>query len=366
MAETDLGNVTTTNLDDGVDKWIVDQATTDGPDESKETYYTNSDWSEQYGYYKNVPIARAKINARARWTVGKGFEASDFVMVLLSGVNGIGIDTFNTILENMIRVMHVGGDSFAEIIRDEKTNLIINLKPLDPSSIRIVANRKGIIIRYDKIAKTGKKLIVEQSFQPEEIFHLSRDRVADEIHGQSLVSSIKKVLDFKEELYENWKIVMQRNVWPLSIFEVDHDDTTKLNTLKEQYKEAINKKEVLLVPKGTVIPQKFGQPPNATLNALPTLEYLDGEVDRISEVPAIISGGAKNVTESSTKIEYLAWQQTVEEDQLYIEEQVSAQLGLTINLVFPASLQNELLSDKQKDVQSAVAQPNELTAGRGQ
>ena len=50
----------------------------------------------------------------------------------------------------------INGDAFAEIIRGKDGN-IVNLKVLDPASIRVVTNRKGVIIRYDQLSKTGKK-----------------------------------------------------------------------------------------------------------------------------------------------------------------------------------------------------------------
>ena len=73
-------------------------------------------------------------------------------------------------------------------------------------------------------------------------------------------------------------------------------------------------------------------------------------------------GSAREFTEASAKIAYLAFQQTIEEEQLFVEEQMLMQLGLQIELEFPASLENELLSDKAKDGEMAAAQPNDTTA----
>ena len=44
----------------------------------------------------------------------------------------------------------------------------------------------------------------------------------------------------------------------------------------------------------------------------------------------------------------------MEEDQLYIEEQVGMQLGMEINLIFPASIENSVLSDKAKDGEQGI------------
>ena len=49
-----------------------------------------------------------------------------------------------------------------------------------------------------------------------------------------------------------------------------------------------------------------------------------------------------------------------------MEEQILSQLGLVIELEFPVSLENELLSDEKKDQEPTTVQPNETTAGAGQ
>ena len=62
------------------------------------------------------------------------------------------------------------------------------------------------------------------------------------------------------------------------------------------------------------------------------------------------------------KIVYLSYEQTVKSEQLYIEEQVLGQLNIEINLTFPATLQNELISSREKDSDLAASQPNDTTA----
>ena len=64
--------------------------------------------------------------------------------MLLDTIKGFGYDTFNTILENAARTMLIGGNFYAEQIRDDEENLI-NLKPLDPSVMKHHINRAGIL-----------------------------------------------------------------------------------------------------------------------------------------------------------------------------------------------------------------------------
>ena len=71
--------------------------------------------------------------------------------------------------------------------------------------------------------------------------------------------------------------------------------------------------------------------------------------------------GAQEITEASAKIAYLAFEQTIEEEQLYIEEQVLNQLNLEIELEFPASLENELISDRSKSETMQASTPEDTS-----
>ena len=107
-------------------------------------------------------------------------------------------------------------------------------------------------------------------------------------------------------------------------------------------------------------------PANATLNPMAWINYLDNLFYQVGGVPKIVVGGSSEFTEKASSIVYLAFQQSVEEEQLYLEEQVLSQLNLVIELKFPVSLENELLSDEKKDQDPTTVQPNETTAGKGQ
>jgi len=363
MTDLDINQIGTTDMTNEVTDYSVDTETTDGAADQKETTWTNTEWTQQFGYYKSIPEVNTAIDALATWTVGKGIEAKPTTKFRMDLVRGIGIDNFNTILENMIRTMQIGGDAFAEIvIRPGSDDYIVNIKPLNPENINIVANRKGIIIRYEQTDRVTKKTV--KKFKPEEIFHLCRNRVADEIHGQSLVDPLVKVILFKNELLDNSKTMMQRWVKPIFIIHADTDDPTKLTAIKKAAADCVEGGENMVVPKGAIVPELMAVSGNASLNPLPMLQYLDSVFTQISRVPDVIVGGSKNLTEASSKIVYLAWQQTVEGEQLYIEEEVAQQLGYDIELIFPASLENELLSDNKKDG-TVNMQPNETTAGAG-
>jgi len=161
------------------------------------------------------------------------------------------------------------------------------------------------------------------------------------------------------------KILMHRHVKPMRIWSLDTDDPTEIASFKSTIDKAHDNTENIYVPKGIVEQEVATVAPNATLNPLPWIAELRTELYQQARVPQIIVGGSSEFTEASAKIAYLAFQQNIEEEQLYVEEQTAYQLGLTIELDFPASLENELLSDQKKDGNSAFQQ-NDTTAGVGQ
>jgi len=361
MPDTDIGQaVITSNTQED---YSVPTETTDGATETKENEYINQDWSQQFGYYKEIPELQAAIDAKATWTVGKGFTADPVTTMFLDTITGWGKDTFNTIIENMIRTYYIGGDAFAEIIRDSN-DLLINLKPLDPSSIKIVADSKGRIIRYEQVTKNK---IPNKIFEPEDIFHLARNRVADEIHGVSMIKVLENIILMRNEAMSDWKRVLHRNVDPLWIIHADTDDTTKLAGIKSNWESARKDGEVWIVPKGVVTPELVQLAQGASLNPAGWIESLNQYFYQATGGTDIVIGASKDITEASAKIKYLAFQQTIEEEQLYIEEQVRLQLNIVIELTFPASLENEALSDKPKienrgmEKESAF-QPNDMVA----
>jgi len=361
MPETKIGSAATSTST--LVDFSVDAVQTDAAGEQPETYWDNTLWSQYLGYYKTIPELNTAIDAKATWTVGKGFKADEETTMLLDTINGWGADTFNTILENCIRTYNIGGDSFCEIIRDEEGNLI-NLKPLDPGVIRIVVDRKGRIKRYEQTSKAGQ--IVRRKFDPLDILHFARNRVADEIHGVSIIEKLTTIILMRNEAMDDFKILLHRNVFPIHVWHLDTDDTTEIAKFVNTTEAANKGRENIYIPKGAVEHELLAVPTNATLNPLPWIDSLNEYFYEAVGVPKIIIGSSRAFTEASAKIAYLAFQQNIEEEQLFIEEQILEQLNLVIELEFPASLEKELLSDKAKDEEQGAAKPSEMTAGEGQ
>ncbi len=364
MPETKIDSAVSSNLTNTMELFSVGAKQTEAATGQNETEWQNEKFTSWFGYYKTIPELTSVIDAKATWTVGKGVIADEETTLLLDTIKGWGKDTFNTIIENCVRTYHIGGDSFCEIIRDDDDGLI-NLKPLDPSTIKIIVNKLGIIKRYEQTSKVGKNKTINK-WEPDEIFHLARNRVADEIHGVSIVERLIPIILKKNQAMDDWDRALHRNVEPLWIFHLDTDDTAEINAFKAKYDKARANGENMYIPKDVVVPEVAAIAPNATLNPLPWIDNLDNKFYEAAQVPAIIVGGIGGITEAAVKIAYLAFEQTIREEQLFINEQVLSQLNILIELQFPASLENELISDQNKDVETGATQPNETTAGVGQ
>ena len=323
--------------------YSVDGQETDSAGGEKETEYLNADAAQQLGYYKTIPELKMAIDAKATWTIGKGIEADSGTLAVLNEVKGFGKDTFNGIIENLIREYHIYGDAFGEIIKTGDT--IVNLKPLDPAKMKIIADNKGIIKRYEQTGSSGEIT----KFNVEDIFHLCRNRIADEIHGISIIEAVEWTILARNEAMADFKKLLHRNIYPVRIWSLDTDIPSKINTFKAKVAATKSDGEDIFIPKGAVTTELASVPNGSTMNPLAWITLLNNSFFQAVGVPQIIIGGSQELTQTAAQIAYLAFEQTIEEEQLYVEEQALAQLNLEIELTFPASLQNNLLSDDRKD-----------------
>ena len=137
MPETDIGSAVASDLSGAVKDIQIGEQVLDSPQEQKESEWISRDWNRNLGYYKQIPELKTAVDTKVTWTIGAGIEADEETLLLLGTIKGNGKDDFNTILKNQDRVAILDGDSYAEIIRDEE-EILINLKPLNPSKIKII------------------------------------------------------------------------------------------------------------------------------------------------------------------------------------------------------------------------------------
>jgi hypothetical protein len=344
MAYTEIDAADYSDFKNTIEDYSVSTEQTDSASGEQETEYMNAKASQQLGYYKSVPELKMAIDAKATWTIGKGINSEARDELTIMTLKGFGKDTFNSIIENLIREYHIYGDAYAEIIKDDKDQLI-NLKPLDPGTIKIIVDKKGIVKRYEQNGPSGKVT----KFNPEKILHLCRNRIADEVHGNSIIESVEWIILARNEAMSDYKKLLHRNVYPVRIWNLDTDVPSKIEQFKAKVAASKGEGEDIFIPKGAVETELATVPNNSSLNPLPWIGLLNQYFFQAVGVPQIIIGGSQELTQTAAQIAYLAFEQTIEEEQLYIEEQVLSQLDFEINLEFPASLQKNLLDDGRKD-----------------
>ena len=346
MANQSLDNATTTDMTGTVTDYEVSAAN----DTGEGTTFT-PEWTKWLGFYK-IPELASVIDKKAMWTVGKGYLAKPKIKKILSKIKGNGKESFNGIMYNAIKTYTLAGDYFAEIIK--KNGQLQNLKTLNPGRIQIVTDKFGFISGYQLLGNENK---IIAKWKPEEIFHLMWNKEGDNTHGQSTVekltsdsSSRPGIIEMFNESKQDLKTVFHRYVKPLIISSVDSDNEEEILAFKKKLDNAVNLGENMVVPKDTVDSiERVSIPQFSTLDPLPWMRKLEAEFTKAEGVPIIIQGGSEETTEATAKILYLAFQQMVEWNQLFLEEQILIQLGIEINFEFPASLIDDLQSDEKKD-----------------
>ena len=363
MTTYGISNTKISNLGNTITEVDVDSLNTDGISGSKETTWQNTQFSRYWGYFNTIPELKSALLMKATWDVGKGYTCDTATNVTLEHISGWGKDTFLDILFNMDLISRLAGDAYAEIIRDPKTNILLNLKPIDPGSIKIVLDDKGIIVRYEQTSKTPGRKNIE--FKPDEIFHLSHNRLADQIHGVSDIVAMENTILAELENFTDLKKIMHRYAKPLIIFKLKTDDTTKINAFIAKMDTAMSLGENVYVPDDENILSFEVVQINVSAVVMQWRDDIRNKFYRTLGLPLIVFGNG-GTTESGGKIEYLAHEQVFSHDQKFIEEQIWNQLYIKIKLNSPVTLLDNLQRDQSKDAnQGMEIQPNDMTAGSG-
>jgi len=313
----------------------------DSPSTENETFYTPS-WAKWHGYYRAIPEFRAVINKLASWTFGRGIKADKKNKEKLDKIKGNGKDSPRRVLKNLWRVALICGDSFAEIVKDTQGRMT-NLKPLNPSTIKIIYDKYGIINRYEQTTSGN-------IFLPSEIYHLSYEPIGNETHGIPFGEALESLINSRSEALEDLRILYHRNIKPITFFEVETDDVTKLNSVEATINAAYKKSENIVIPTGVIREIKNNAMPQyGTLDSLNYIKFLVRIFVTSCGVPEVVMGWGEQTTEASSKIIYLAFQQEIEDMQLYNQEMLESQLNIVVDLEFPASIETELKEDEKKD-----------------
>lgn len=373
MPDLDITNAVAAGMDTILET-AVTPMNTDGASGDKEFFYTNDIWPTLWGYFLENPELKSAELIKTIWNVGKGYTADNRTKVILDHIKGFGKDTFEDILFNMDLISNIGRDSYAEIVRDEKTGIIINLIPFEPNSIRTVYNNKRMIIRYEQIAKLGKvrKILgmkaktIGEPFKPNEIFTLTNNRLADQVHGISDIESLESTILAELESFDDVRKTVHRQAKPFIIFKLKTDNKAKIDAIVAKIKAIREKSDDLFIPDDENILSWEVIQINPSQVILEWRNDIRNKFYRAILVPQVQVGAGGQGTESDSKIIFVGAEQVVWKRQRYIERQVLAQLGLKIDLIHPTSISQDLQQDEAKDKnQGIVIEPADTTAGVG-
>lgn len=357
MTERDITQTTQTNPN-LIPDFSITSESIEEESALKETEYINFDWTDQLGYFKGIPELNRAITSLAIWTAGLGHVLKNKRdQVILENMTGWGEDSFTSIMINLIKTKKFGRDSYAEIIRDDSGNLL-NLKVLNTGRIKHIINSQGLLERYEYLQTNGKfkKMALNK------IFHLCNDRIANEIHGTSIVEIVKDVIDARKEVIDDMRRVSHLS--SIRVMYVDENDPTRLANLKIDYAEAIKNGSVLIIP-GTKKETEFqdlNMPPMEAF--LSQIRFYGDFFYQAVGIPKVIAT-SENFTEAASKIGFLTFEPVYTNEQTQLEADIWNQLGIRIKFNRPPSLSSDVQKDEAKD--GAVGfQPNDTTAGSGE
>lgn len=345
------------------DVTIATQQIEDARDQD-ETEYINTKFTEYWGYFNQVAELKSALIMKAIWNTGKGYTTDPETKIILEHISGDGKQTFSDILFSMDLMKRVAGDSFAEIIRDKESGTLINIKLLNPASIRIIFDRTGKIIRYEQFDRTrnGKQNI---KFKPNEILHFSHNKLAGEMHGISDIEALKPIILADNESFTDVKQIQHRGARPMILWKLKTDDEVKIAAFIAKIDKARNLGEDMFIPDDEEIVSHEVVQIDVANSVMAWRDDIRNKFYRAVGVPQVIFG-ASTGTESGSKVEYLAHEQVFASDQRSIEEQFLAQVGERFKLNSPVTLLENLQSDERKDNQNALTlQPSDVTAGSG-
>jgi len=351
MAELNINKASITDFNNMTDlSYTVDSISLDSPNGSQEVEWTFPDASQNMGYYKTLPELKIPIDILALWTVGTGFTANDADKPIIENITGWGEDSFLSILWGLIVGKKILGDSFAEIIRNDKGTLI-NLKPLNTEHMKTVVGKNGLIKRYEHSVK-GEWIKLEKH----EVLHLCNGRIGDEVHGVSVAEVCKWVMLAKNEAMDVYRKIFKRSL-AMGILYVDSDDQVEINRIMTKYQNAVKNCEVL------VLPDKVARIEDSKISIqdfLSWIKYLENFSYQAVGVPRVMAT-SEGYTEAGGKVGFLTFQPIYTWEQVQLEADLWNQVGIKITFNRPPSLMDNMQSDEAKNTGQTSIQPKEAS-----
>jgi hypothetical protein len=360
-------NITNTTLGDNtnsVAQYEIGALNVETPQNLEETEYTIKRAAEYWGWFNTHPDLQSAFVMKGVWDVGKGYTADAETMVILDHINGNGKQSFKDILFSMDISTNLYGESYAEIIRDEDTDELINLKLLNPANIKTIYGKRGDIIRYEQF-NTNK--IKQTEWKPEQILHFSNmGGICGKMGGISKIEALENTLKADMESFDDVRKVMHSQAIPLILWKLKTDDVTTINAFVNKINTArkLGGENVFIPDDDNIVTHELVEI-NLSQAIFEWRNDIRNKFYRVLGMPQIVFGSSQS-TESGGKVEMMAHENVFEFGQSYIEEQIWQQLYLKINLISPTSILSDLQTDQSKDSGQMGMNQTEMKPGVGE
>lgn len=348
MPNLDINSATTTNFQGTVANVVVPSKTPDGASSGLRVW-SFPDASKHLGYYENIPEINSALHVLGQRVCGLGYTTDTRTQSILENIRGWGNESFTTIITQLFEEAEALGDSFAEIVWSEDGDPI-NLKKMFTGNVKLYLDESGLIDNYEQVV--GNKTI---KFQPKDILHITSRRMSNQIHGNPIVVTLKKILDAKNQAFED-EITIRHRDKALGIVYYDTDDAGKIAYANSKIEEAVKKGEMVGLPKDTAEILPF--PNKSPSDRIAWLQYLDNLFYQIVGTPKVLVT-SEGYTEAGGKAGLLAFEPTEISKKIIVEEVVANQLGLIVKFNRSPSLLGETLGTEQKNAGQTGIQDNE-------
>ena len=325
------------------------------------------DFSKWHGQYRNIPELQGVLDRLAMWVVYGGDDTgataekeiefeNDSHRKRFEKFTGYGKDTPEDVLFNLFRMGKICGTSMGEIIKTKKSGAV-NVKPLDPSTIKVKQDKKGFLKDFEQISyKTGadgkQQITTENTIKKENMFYIAWNRIADEIVGIPSGEKLKKIIDWRHQAMEDLADLFHRYVKPFWVFYVDTDDKTEIAAFNTKIEDIFNNrgKNHMTIPEETVKShERLAVPQYSTLDPLNWIKHLERYFLISEGVPELISGIGRETADASARMIYLAWRIICIANQKVFEKHIYSQLGIKLKLPRPVNiLAPEITGDRNE------------------
>ena len=348
MAEFDLNNATTTTI--SVPDFIVDAKVLDVANAKGETFWYFSAAAQNMGYYSEIPEINSAANTLSTWSTSRGHTTEDKLMdVILPKIDGMGKDSFETLMWNHLVMKFVVGDAFMEIKRNDNGTLV-NMIPISPERVRIVFEDSGRIKRYD--AWNSEKW---RPIKTQDMLHSQNKRLGDQLHGTSQIDAVKWIIDARNEALITNRMLEKRGR-ALGIAYYKTNNTGKIAFANSAIEKAVKNGQMLGLPFDTAEIKEF--PMKSLQDRMEWIRYLETFFYQVFGVPRSIAT-SDGTSEVGGINGHLIFEPIYAKEQTELEADLWQQVAIKIKFNRPPSLAPKTQENAEKNTGQVAIQPAE-------